>query len=576
MSDTAAPPRLTSMNGAGGRSSQLGTARSRLAFGRRPGGWPTAALAVALAGSAACAGQQAVIRTTPAIIVESSGATSQTVTTSSAPPASPDDRQAFLTQAASRFPGSQYIVGYGTGSTGDDAERRAVIDAAAQIRSTVKGNISSIEEGVFLSGRGETSTRVLDAVSQQVQSDAGAFIRPQRELTHPSAGVWEAVAVAKRSDLDEKYVDEAQPLIDELTALWNATVATGGRARPAVTTVRKLIAVLPLDISNAQAHLTKAGEANLEDALRDGASTQLTGWTVLNGATTIQILVDNGIDPTQCGQGSSQLAQARQLEVNKFVSGVVQYVDGNLAASIRLEDTRSGRTLATAELAGPTVTALRQQFATQAADFFSKAVFAGSSAAPKAATVAGWLQDARASCEAGGLERRLAVLNEERWAVSRRTIWNDKLREEAREATAAREKERSGFTVHVGRGDGSFDARPFDRLVQDLHDHHWTADIADSPQCEDGGQGLVVEPTTQASCEDAMTGLFVCRATLTISARPCGDANALFTVQSPEARGADGDSQDGARSAALHKLDVQGTVQRVEERLWSAVGDECL
>jgi hypothetical protein len=45
----------------------------------------------------------------------------------------------------------------------------------------------------------------------------------------------------------------------------------------------RLIAVLPLDVSNASAKLDKAGQASLEEMLRDVATDALrpAGWTIL-------------------------------------------------------------------------------------------------------------------------------------------------------------------------------------------------------------------------------------------------------------------------------------------------------
>jgi hypothetical protein len=66
---------------------------------------------------------------------------------------------------------------------------------------------------VTSSGREQVSQEFLERTIVQVASDAGAFIRPRRELTKQAAdGRWSAVAVADRAELDAKYVDEARPL----------------------------------------------------------------------------------------------------------------------------------------------------------------------------------------------------------------------------------------------------------------------------------------------------------------------------------------------------------------------------
>ncbi len=136
--------------------------------------------------------------------------------------------------------------------------------------------------------------------------------------------------------------------------------------------VQKLLAVLPLDVTAANGHLTKAGEKLLEEMVRDMAANALPGWTVLTGDTTIQLLQDNGVDPTKCTEASCHLAMARQLEADKFISGVVMFVDGEFTASIRLMDTKSGRILASTEVTGGKTLDLRRDFEAKAADFFGR------------------------------------------------------------------------------------------------------------------------------------------------------------------------------------------------------------
>ncbi len=142
-------------------------------------------------------------------------------------------------------------------------------------------------------------------------------------------------------------------------------------------TGRKLLAVLPLDVSNTGGRMKKPARVLLEEMLRDAAANALPSFTVMTGATTIQLLQDNGIDPTKCSDTSCQLATARQIEAQEFFAGSVVYLDGQYAASIRLIDTKTGKILAAAEVSGRTAWDLRKAFEKQAAEFFARARLRG-------------------------------------------------------------------------------------------------------------------------------------------------------------------------------------------------------
>jgi hypothetical protein len=134
----------------------------------------------------------------------------------------------------------------------------------------------------------------------------------------------------------------------------------------------KLIAVLPLDVSHAKQKLDEDARASLEEMLRDVATEALAsqGWTVLATQNMLQTLRDNGVDPTKCGEEDCQVSTARELKAAKFISGAVQWVEGEFTASIRLIDTETGRILTSARLEGDSVKALRRAFEAKAADFF--------------------------------------------------------------------------------------------------------------------------------------------------------------------------------------------------------------
>jgi hypothetical protein len=137
----------------------------------------------------------------------------------------------------------------------------------------------------------------------------------------------------------------------------------------------RLIAVLPLDVTNARGKLDGPAQAAIEEMLRDVATDALSvdGWTVLSPQNQLQLLRDNGVDPTKCGEQNCQLATAREIKADEFLSGAVQYSDGEFTASIRLIDTASGRILATQRLKGKAAKDLREEFESKARDFFVKA-----------------------------------------------------------------------------------------------------------------------------------------------------------------------------------------------------------
>lgn len=137
----------------------------------------------------------------------------------------------------------------------------------------------------------------------------------------------------------------------------------------------KLVAVLPLDTRATGDKLTSAAQLSLEEMLRDSAMSVLapTGWTVLTGETTLQVLTDNGIRPEDCAEQTCHLSVAREIKASIFLSGSVQQVEGQYTASIRVFDTRTGRALAVASLMGKSVLELRKDFASRVEQMFKQA-----------------------------------------------------------------------------------------------------------------------------------------------------------------------------------------------------------
>jgi hypothetical protein len=130
------------------------------------------------------------------------------------------DRASFLSAVYEQFPRGGHIVGYGVGQTPEEAEERAQVDAAAQIRSEIQNNSTSIEIELSRGGATAGDQRTVSETVRRVTSDAGAFIRPQRELTRGAGNRWEAVAVASKADLARKYETETSGLRDRLDAIY--------------------------------------------------------------------------------------------------------------------------------------------------------------------------------------------------------------------------------------------------------------------------------------------------------------------------------------------------------------------
>jgi formylglycine-generating enzyme required for sulfatase activity len=137
------------------------------------------------------------------------------------------------------------------------------------------------------------------------------------------------------------------------------------------------IVVLPLDLSKAAGKMSPEARASVEEMIRDEAISQLPGWTVLSGETTIKKLEDNGVDPSKCGDGSCHLETARMMTVPMFISGSIQFIEGTYTASIRLIDTKSGQILAATSFESAKILGLRVEFRKGAPEFFARAGLLG-------------------------------------------------------------------------------------------------------------------------------------------------------------------------------------------------------
>jgi hypothetical protein len=159
----------------------------------------------------------------------------------------------------------------------------------------------------------------------------------------------------------------------------------------------KLFAVLPLDVRMTHGQMSEAAQTSIEEMLRDESANHLAqaGWTVLTGETTLQVLSDNGVDIAKCNDEGCHLSIAREIDVDRFISGSVQYADDEFTASIRLIDTRTGRILSSEHISGKTAHDLRSAFEPRVAEFFSRASLAASG--PQPAADANQPADAKAS-----------------------------------------------------------------------------------------------------------------------------------------------------------------------------------
>jgi hypothetical protein len=158
---------------------------------------------------------------------------------------------------------------------------------------------------------------------------------------------------------------------------WAAALVGLAFAAPVRALATPRIAIFPLDIRYADGKLSPNAEVSLEEMLRDTAVTGLAsdGWSVLSGDATAQGIKDAGQDAAHCGDEQCHLTVAHALNATLFVSGSVQFVDGDLTASIRVYDVNAGRILTTERVSGVNVAALRNKFEGKAPDFFGRIRF---------------------------------------------------------------------------------------------------------------------------------------------------------------------------------------------------------
>lgn len=142
-------------------------------------------------------------------------------------------RTQFIRRVEQQYPLESYIVGYGAGATAEDAEAHAKVDAAANISNSIKANLSAIqsESGSGTSTKDHTSSvAITDAIVQEVQTDAGAFIQAAHDLTKLIGRNYQAVAIADRAELDKKYATDAARTQEKLMLAWDRALTAAKQA----------------------------------------------------------------------------------------------------------------------------------------------------------------------------------------------------------------------------------------------------------------------------------------------------------------------------------------------------------
>jgi hypothetical protein len=152
--------------------------------------------------------------------------------------------------------------------------------------------------------------------------------------------------------------------------LFVLVLGTAASLRAGATTRR--LAVLPLESSHAEGHLNPNAEVSLEEMLRDTAVNALSsnGWTIVTSDATAQAIRKSGSEGGRCTDDRCRASVAKVLDAGYFLTGTVQFADGELVCSIRLHESASNRILTSERVTGATGKAIREALEAKAADFF--------------------------------------------------------------------------------------------------------------------------------------------------------------------------------------------------------------
>jgi hypothetical protein len=134
-------------------------------------------------------------------------------------------RKAFIRRVELKYPSDEYIVGYGYAETPDQAEERARVDAASAISSQIDANLRALQSESGVGSQHTMEVSVSDEIVRKVTTDAGAFIQPVHDLTTQVGNSFQAVAIADRNQLDQKYATDASRLLERIELAWDRALA---------------------------------------------------------------------------------------------------------------------------------------------------------------------------------------------------------------------------------------------------------------------------------------------------------------------------------------------------------------
>jgi hypothetical protein len=183
-----------------------------------------------------------------------------------------------------------------------------------------------------------------------------------------------------------------------------------------------------------------------------------------------------------------------------------------------------------------------------------------------------WVAAAPAWCETASLETQLDARDRERKVVSGHGLWTPELSALRSRAHARRATAKQTLRVAVVRLADAPEADPSDAIVGGLRAGGWVASAHGPGACPDGG--LVLEPALSRDCRHSSLGIEVCKVSLGIEARTCGEKAALFALFR-EAQATDSRDPDRAARNASKKLPVDGAAKEAVGRMLRTLGESC-
>ena len=184
-----------------------------------------------------------------------------------------------------------------------------------------------------------------------------------------------------------------------------------------------------------------------------------------------------------------------------------------------------------------------------------------------------WLDAAPSWCGAAAAAKELDLLEAERLAVSKRSVWTDERARLWAAASRRRAAARSTLVIQVTAGDvvGAQDPSPM--MLQALQAAGWRAAKGEPSRC--AGEALAVDARLERECRHSSLGIEACKATMVVEGRACAGAGSLFAERSPQAQATDSTDPEAAFRRAAGQVAVKPTVERVLAKVLAAVGDGC-